>query len=41
MQEELAQATQAENDRQAVVYLGAKHGFNFTINKLPNSIFIS
>ncbi|WP_083894164.1 Nif11-like leader peptide family natural product precursor [Rivularia sp. PCC 7116] len=38
IQEELVQAMQAENDRQAVVELGAKHGFNFTGDELMNEI---
>ncbi|AFY58613.1 bacteriocin propeptide, TIGR03798 family/class IIb bacteriocin, lactobin A/cerein 7B family [Rivularia sp. PCC 7116] len=38
IQEELAQAMQAENDRQAVVDLGAKHGFEFTGDELVTEI---
>ncbi|AFY58611.1 bacteriocin propeptide, TIGR03798 family [Rivularia sp. PCC 7116] len=38
IQEELAQAMQAENDRQAVVDLGAKHGFEFTGDELMTEI---
>ena len=38
IQEELAQAMQAENDRQAVVELGAKNGFEFTGEELMTEI---
>ena len=38
IQEELAQAMQAEDDRQAVVELGAKHGFEFTGEELMTEI---
>ncbi|MEM9926957.1 MAG: Nif11-like leader peptide family natural product precursor [Cyanobacteria bacterium P01_D01_bin.50] len=34
IQEELVEAMQAENDRQAVVELGAKHGFDFSGDEL-------
>ena len=38
IQEELAQAMQAEDDRQAVVELGAKHGFEFTGEELMTEV---
>ena len=38
IQEELAQAMQAEDDRQAVVELGSKHGFEFTGEELMTEV---
>ena len=38
LQAELAQAMEAENDRQAATELGAKHGFQFTSKELATEI---
>jgi predicted ribosomally synthesized peptide with nif11-like leader len=38
IQEELAKAMQSENDRQAVVELGAKYGFQFSGEELMQEI---
>ena len=38
LQAELAQAMEAENDRQAATELGAKHGFKFTSEELASEI---
>ena len=38
LQAELAQAMEAENDRQAATELGAKHGYDFTPEELGSEI---
>ncbi len=38
LQEEVAQAVQEENHREAVVELAAKHGFDFTPEELGNKV---
>ena len=38
LQAELAQAMEAENDRQAATELGAKHGYDFTPEELGSEV---
>jgi predicted ribosomally synthesized peptide with nif11-like leader len=38
LQAELAQAMEAENDRQAATELGAKHGYEFTPEELGSEV---
>jgi predicted ribosomally synthesized peptide with nif11-like leader len=38
LQAELAQAMEAENDRQAATELGAKHGYEFTPEELASEV---
>jgi predicted ribosomally synthesized peptide with nif11-like leader len=38
LQEEIAKAMESENDRQAVVELGAKYGYQFTSDELGQEI---